>query len=159
MDDAGEGPLPRLLLQDSAGVLVRRPRVHDQRQPGLARGRDVLAKTRLLLRARAVVVVEIQPGLADADHLGMRRHAHQVRGAHLRLLGHVVRMDPDRAPDPLVVLRQRANRVELGHPRADGLHGADARLGRTREHAVEVVAEVGKVQMAVAVDQHPHARL
>ena len=37
-------------------------------------------KARLLLRPRAVVVVKIQPGLADPDDLGMRRHAHQVVG-------------------------------------------------------------------------------
>ena len=159
VDDAGEGPLPRLLAKDAAGVLVRGPRVHDERQPGLPRRRDMLAKTGLLLRPRAVVVVEIQPGFANPDHLRMLRHPNQVVGRHLRLLGDVVRMDPDRAPNRFMSLGQAADRIELGHPRADGLQGADPGLRRARKHAIEIVAEVGEVEMAVAVNQHLHTRL
>ena len=103
--------------------------------------------------------MKIQPGLADADDLGVRRHADQVVGAHRRLLGHVVRVDPDRAPDRLVFFGQSPHGIELRHPRADRLQGADARFGRTGEHALDVVPEVWKVEMTVAVDQHPRAHL
>ena len=63
----GEGALPHFLLQDLSGVGVGVARMDDQRQPGLARGRDVIAKAAFLRLARALVVEVVEPGFADRD--------------------------------------------------------------------------------------------
>ena len=71
MDQAGEGALGVFLLQHVAGLGVGVAGMDDQRQAGLARRRDMGAEALGLLGARAVLVIEIEAGLADADHLGM----------------------------------------------------------------------------------------
>ena len=73
MQHGREGALPRFLLQDPRHVVVGVARMDDQRQPGRARRGDVGAEALLLRVARAVVVVIVEPGLADRDHLGMAR--------------------------------------------------------------------------------------
>ena len=128
--------------------------VDDQRQAGLARRRDMGAEALGLLVARAVLVVEVEPGLADADDLGMARRLDQAVGRALPLLLRLVRMDADRAPDVVVALGDRAHLVELVEPRADGQHARDAGRAGAREHARLVAGKLGKVEMAMAVDQH-----
>ena len=57
MQHGREGALPGLLLQDSRHVVVRLAGMDDQRQPGRARGGDMVAEAALLRVARAVVIV------------------------------------------------------------------------------------------------------
>ena len=78
MQHGREGALPGFLLEDARHVVVGLAGVDDQRQPGLARRRDVGAEALLLRVARAVVVVIVEPGLADRHHLGMARARDQV---------------------------------------------------------------------------------
>ena len=154
MDQAGEGALGVLLLEDVAGLAVGVAGVDDQRQAGLARRRDMGAEALGLLGARAVLVVEVEPGLADADDLGMARRLDQAVGRALPLLLGLVRMDADRAPDVAVALGDGAHLVELVEPRADRQHAGDAGGAGARQHAGLVGRELGEVEMAVAVDQH-----
>ena len=66
----------------------------------------------------------------------------------------LVRMGADRAED---VRKALGDREQLGvalHPGRDGDDAADAGRPRARHHAVELVGEVGKIEMAVAVDEH-----
>ena len=67
VNHAGERPLRVLLLEDVAGLPVGVASVDDQRQAGLARRSDVGAEALDLLGPRAVLVVEVEAGLADAD--------------------------------------------------------------------------------------------
>ena len=73
-----EGALPRFFFEDARHVVVRLARMDHQRQPGLARRGDVSAEAALLRIARAVVVVIVEPGLADRHHLRMARARDQV---------------------------------------------------------------------------------
>ena len=59
--------------QNACDLGIRVARVHDQRQAAVLGCRDMGAKDLFLNLARAVIVVEIQSGLADADDLRMLR--------------------------------------------------------------------------------------
>ena len=114
-------------------------------------------KACFLERSRTVVVVEIQTRFADPDHLWMAGEADQCGGRRSRLALHMMRMDADRAPDRGVRLGERADAGEPGHARADRLHDADSCAGRTFEDGIEIWAEVRKIEVAMAVDQHPRS--
>ncbi len=158
MDHAGEGALPVLVFQDVAGLVVGVARVDNQRQASLTGGYDVGPEALGLLVARAVVVMEVEAGLADAHHLGMARRRDQPVGVALPLVLGLVRMDADRAPDIVVPLGDGADALELVEARADRQHGADSRRLRARQHARLVDCELGKVEMTMAVDQHVRPR-
>src|SRR6185437_14662887 len=78
--------------------------VDDERQAGLARRAAMGAEQRLLLGPRAVLVIEIEPALADPHHLGMLRQRNEPGNAWVRLRGRLMRVDADRAPDVAVAL-------------------------------------------------------
>ena len=65
-----------------------------------------------------------------------------------------------------VPTEQKTSRKALGdgeqlgvplHPRRDRDHAADAGRARARDDGVELVGEVRKIEMAMAVDQHRSA--
>ena len=99
MDDAGIGALPHFLAQDRGGIVLGIAGVDDDRQPGLARGGDMRAEARLLPVAVAMVVIIIEPALADADDARMRGALDQLGGVDIGMLVGLVRMDADRRPD------------------------------------------------------------
>ena len=78
MEDEGEGPLPAFVLEDRHHVVVGAARMDDQRQSGLPRGGDVRAEALRLRRPRRLVVVVVEPGLADGHDLRMRREPDQL---------------------------------------------------------------------------------
>ena len=104
--------------------------------------------------ARAVIVVIVEPGFADRDHLGMTRDLDQLRRRDIGLLGGVVRMRPDRAEHLPVRLDDGFQLIEAADARRDGHDRADPGFARASEHGVELAPEVGKIEMAVAVDEH-----
>src|SRR6478609_9183906 len=110
-----------------------------------------------LLRARAVFVIEIEPGLSDTDHLGVARRLDQPIGGALPLLLCFMRMNTHRAPDVFVALGDRPHALELVEPGTDGQQAGDARRPGARQHARLVTGEFREVEMAVAVDQHQAA--
>ena len=103
MEDEREGPLPCFFLEDCGDVVVGLAGVDDERQAGLARGRDVAAEAGRLRRVVAGVVV-VEPGLADGDAARMLGEPHEIGGRDLGLLMRVVRMRADAAPDFGVLL-------------------------------------------------------
>ena len=153
----GKAPFPCSSSRMSPVSAIGVARMHDQRQAGLARRGDMGAEALLLLVARAVLVVEIEAGLADADDLGMARRLDQAVGRALPLLLGLVRMDADRAPDVVVALGDGAHLLELVEPRADRQHARHAGRAGARQHARLVAGKLGEVEMAVAVDQHQDA--
>ena len=68
VDHAGESPFGHRVAQDRDGVAVGVPGVDDQRQPARTGGREMGAEDRGLHVSWAVLVVVIQPALADLGY-------------------------------------------------------------------------------------------
>ena len=122
----------------------------------LSRAAAICVRNTLRLHvARAVVVVVVEPGLADRDAARMTRQRDDLGCRHVRLLGGVVGMGADgaeharRAPRPgRDSVSDRATWVEIVTIRPTPAAFAAAstsgrRLGKLRE-----------IQVAMAVDQH-----
>ena len=157
MNETCEGPGADFFSEYIEGVRIGVAGMHDQRQSGLARRRRMDAEARPLKRAGGVIVVIVEPGLADADDLVRPGVFDEDFRRRRRLVIHIVGMDSDRAIEVVVGPRQGQHIRELGEPRADRLHDADAGLGGARQHPIDVVGELGKIEMAMAVDQHQPA--
>ncbi len=112
------------------------------------------AKTALLRLGRAVLVEIIEPRLAQRDDLRVLRQFDQLVGRNAVFLIGMMRMGADRTVDvgkPLGDGKQPAEPPDAGRDRDDA---ADTgRLG-TRDDAVEILGEIRKVEMAMAVDKH-----
>ena len=78
---AGKAPFPVSSRKIARHVGVGLARMDHQRQAGFARRRDVRAEALLLRVARAVVVVIVEPGLADRHHFRMLRDRRPARPA------------------------------------------------------------------------------
>ena len=129
-----------------------------QRQPGRARGGDVVAETALLRVAWAVIIVIIEPRLPDGHHLGMAGVCDQLVGRDVELLVGVVRMGADRAVN---VGKALGDGEHLGmplDPRGNRDDAADAGRLRARHHGIELARKVGEIEMTMAVDQHGVSR-
>src|SRR5215470_13228986 len=108
----------------------------------------------LLLRgAGAEVIVIVEPRLPDRHHLGMARARNEIVDADIELLVGVVRMSADRAVDVRKALGDGEHLVVALDAGRDGDEPRDAGGLRARDHGVELVSEIGKVEMAVAVYQ------
>ena len=70
-----------------------------------------------------------------------------------------MRMGADRAIDVRKSLGDREQCAEPPHPRRDGDDAPDAGGRRPRHDAVEVVGKIGKIEMAMAVDEHGYQPL
>ena len=149
MDDAAWRPF---LAQDASRFGVRRAGMDDERQAGFPRGGGVRPEQLRLARPRAVVVVEIEAGLADADDLGVAGAVEDGGAIGVGLRCRLVRMDPDRAPDVRISLGDVAHRVEFAEPGADGEHRPHARAPRPRDDLRPVLGR-GVVEMAMAIDE------
>ena len=112
------------------------------------------AKTALLRLGRAVLVEIIQPRLAQRNDLRVLRQFDQFAGRNAVFLIGMMRMGADRTVDvgkPFGDGKQPAEPPDAGRDRDDA---ADTgRLG-TRDDAVEILGEIRKVEMAMAVDKH-----
>src|SRR5438132_1156405 len=80
------------LLQDAGDLGIRLAGMNDQWQPARPGRRDVGPEDPLLHLARAVVVMEIEPGLANADDARKRRERSKIQYARLRVIGGFMRM-------------------------------------------------------------------
>ena len=109
-----------------------------------------------LLRGRAVQPVEVESCLAQRDHLGVAGQRFQGLDDRVRLLHHMVGVDPD----------DGVNRGEavckLQHPAAAGEGGShaedpgDARLFGPRHHGLEVRLEIREIQVGMGVVKLRH---
>ncbi len=143
VDHAREAAGRHLLLEDPDRVLVGIAGVDHERQPALPRGRDVDAKHPRLHVLRAVLVVVVEPALADADDLRMVGEGEQRAGVVERLLRGVVRMHAERAVDALIGLGEREHRLDAGEPGADRLHHLDAGGAGARADPCPILREPG----------------
>ena len=86
-------------LEDLGGVVLGVAGVDDQRQAGLPRRLDMRLEALALRRAVGLVVIIIEPALADRDHARMVGGLDQRRGAEVGMGVGLVRMDADARPD------------------------------------------------------------
>jgi len=128
--------------------------VDHQRQLGFARGLNVDAESPLLRVARAVVVVIVEPRLADRHHLRVLGRGDEVGNRHVRFLGGMVRMRADRAIDVVETLGDGAERGEFPDLGRDRHQARDLGGAGAREHGIELGGKIGKIEVAVAVDEH-----
>ena len=154
MQHRAKRSLGHLVFEDAAAVLVGIAGVDHQRQAGGARGGDMGAKAALLRLARAVLVEIIQPRLAQRHDLRMLGQLDQFAGGNAVFLVGVMRMGADRAIDVGKPLGDGEQPAEPLDPGRDGDDAADPRRLGARDDAVEILGEIRKVEMAVAVDEH-----
>ena len=155
MQDEGESPLPCFLRQDRRHVLVGAAAVDDERQLRPARSLDVPAKARLLVFGLLRVVEIIEACLADRDDLLVAfSQPHQLVGGDVQLFGSIVRMCSDGAEDRGIAGGQRQQVLQLAHPRRDCHHLLHADRMGARDQIVALIGEIGKIRMAVRIDQH-----
>jgi hypothetical protein len=154
MQDGGESAPARFLLQYSRHVLVRLARMNDERQAGCARDDDVIAEALFLRRARASLIVIIEPGFSDCDHFGMTRSVDQFVDGDVELLVSVVWMGPHRAIDLGKALGDAEHLGVPLDPHRDGDDAPNAGGAGARDDGVEFAGKIGKVEVAMAVDQH-----
>ena len=152
MEQGAEPPLPHLIGQDRRHVGVGVSRMDHEREVKLAGKRDMSPKDPLGDVARGAVVVIIEAGLADPNAFGM-----SGEGAHgveiLRIVpGRLMRMGADGEEDVVIALCDRDHARRLRHFGADGDHALDAGGAGALDNPVEVLGEVGKIEVAMAVD-------
>src|SRR5262249_60463201 len=97
MQHRREGALPHFFLEDAYHVGAGIAAVDDERQSGLASSRDMRAQGALLRLARTVVVMIIEPHLADPNHLGIPLALDKIARRNINLLVRVMRLAPNRA--------------------------------------------------------------
>ena len=153
MEDEREGSLPAFILEDRHHVVIGAARMDHQGQAGFSCRCDVGAESLRLRRSRRLVVVVVEPGFADGHDLRMRREPDECGGRHVELFGSVVRMRADRAKNRVMRLGDLQHACKALHARRDGHHAPDTRSHGARDHGVALFGEVGKVQMAVTVDE------
>src|SRR5882672_6129839 len=154
MNETAERPSAGAGLQDLGRLGVGAAAVHDQRQAGRAGGGDVGAEDFDLTVTRAVVVVEVEAGFADPDHLGMPGQFDEALDANVRFAGGFMRVNADRAVDVVIALGDRAHAVELADARADGHHRRDAGGAGARYDGIQLAALLlVVVEVAMAIDE------
>ncbi len=154
MQHRGEGALPAFLFENARGIVVGLARMDDERQAGLARRRDMRAKAALLRLARRVVVVVIEAGFAERHDFRVPRQRDEIGRRHVELFMGVMRMRADRAKHVGKALGDR-EQVRLAlDPRRNRHHALDAGGAGARHHGIELGGEIGKIEMAMAVDEH-----
>src|SRR5579871_3344880 len=129
--------------------IAKRPGMSEARP---VRGGDMGAEHPLLDVARTEIVVVIEPGLADADHLRLGRQRRQALGRQFGMIGRLMRMGPDRAPNIGIAFGDRANPLKCVEPGRDRQHCADAGGAGAGDDRVALLVEIGKIEVAVAVD-------
>ena len=152
MKQGAEPPLPHFIGEDCRHVGVGVPRMDHERQVKLAGKRDMSPKDPLSDVTRRTVIVIIEAGLADANAFGMsgeRAHGVEI----LRVVpGRLMRMRADGEEHIVVTLRDRDHARALRHFGANGDHALDAGGAGALNNPVEVVGEIGKIEVAMAVD-------
>ena len=128
--------------------------VDHQRQTGAAGGLDMGAKNSCGGVARRAVVMIIETRLADADAFWMGCERNQTIEISFRRLTDVLGMFANRAEHLGISLRQRGDLAKFLDPGRNRDHAPDAGRARTLDDGIALRGEIGKVEMAVTVDQH-----
>ncbi len=121
---------------------------------GLSRGArlvELMAKHLRLDVARRMIVVIVESNFAPGDHARMSRQPVQFRVVRVGRVPGLVRMNPHRRVDPIVLLGIRNGRSKLFdfRPVADRQQRPDSRCPRALEHRFAVRVKVGNIHVRV----------
>ena len=112
-----------------------------------------------LLRIASSEESIIETSLAKRHNLRRAGQSNKLVRRHIELFVSVVRMRSDRAIDVVKALGDREQFGLAFNARRDRHDALDSHRAGTPDNAVEIVSEVGKIEMTVAVDQHAEAFL
>ena len=112
------------------------------------------AKAALLRLARRVVVVVIQAGFAKRHDSGVPGGRYQIGRSYVELFMGVVRMGANRAEDIGEALGDGEELRLTSDARGNRDHALDPCGARARDHGVKLRGKIGKIEMAMAVDEH-----
>ena len=141
------------LGQDPLHVLIRCPRVDDQRQSSFLRRLDMHPQRPLLRLGAVGRVVIIKAGLADAHHFRMPRKLHKIDQRQGRAVCHAHRMQAHGKEDPGMGLGNRPHLRRVHRFGANRHHPPYPSLGSPGDDGLQLAIKIGKIQMAVAVDK------
>ena len=153
MQHRHEGHLPHFVAQNAGDIVVGFARMDNERQREFAGQRDLGAEDALGDVGRRVIVVVVEAGFADSNTLRMRRQRADRRGVSLRLLSGVMRMRADGEIDRGKALGDRPQTIRLGDAGRDRRHPLYARRLGARHDVLDLVGKIGKIEVAMAVDQ------
>ena len=128
--------------------------VDDDRHGKLLCQRQLHPEGVFLDLARDILVVIVQPDLADGAHAGVLAERTVARDARLVHMVCVVRVAADGGPDPVVALGQRDGALGRGQVAANVHHARDAIFPHPGENVVKIGLKAGVVQMGVGIEIH-----
>ena len=127
--------------------------MNNQRLARFDRSPNVDAEAVPLPFRRIFVPVIVQPRLADGDHLRVSCQRHQIGNRRLPNVGRFG-MYADRCENPPVRFRQRQYPRELFERNANADGATDIVVLHQLEYLRQIGREVGKVQVAVRINEH-----
>ncbi len=127
----------------------------DERKLGSPRRLDVANEAGLLVFRLLRVVEIIQPRLADRHDLVVALgKPHKLVGRNVEFFVGIVRMRADRAENRRVFFRSLQKLGQTAHPGRDRHHLGNAGSMGAGDDIVALSLEIGKIQMAMRIDQH-----
>ncbi len=143
-----------LFGEDRQRLRVRVAAVDDDRLPHAPGHLELAPEDTLLHVPRGEVAEEVEPHLAQPDHARPAGQALHLLEVGLGGVAGIVRVYPHRGPDVPMPLRQRHGGPIGLAIRSDGHHAPQSGGAGAIEHRVQVLGEVGEVEMRVGVEQH-----
>ena len=135
--------------EDRCGVVVRLARVDHDREPELARELELGLEEPALLVLRLAAVVVVEARLADRDRLRTVEQLAQLADAVRLLAGRLVRVDPERREDAVVLLGDRERSAAGLDSRPDRDHARHPHLVCPRDRCARLLE---RVEVRVGVD-------
>ena len=118
-------PVGKFLLQDLARQFFRIPRMNDNRFSGFSRPPKLLSEGFNLLRARRIVVVEVQSNLSPAQNLGVLHELLHLFSQPIVIEAGIVGMNAHAPVQALMVLHKPHKRVDALDFSSDTTDGQD----------------------------------
>ena len=154
MDHAGISTPLHLLYEDFSGIVLGIAGVDDQRQPGVARRRDMRAEAGALTIAVRMVVIIVEPGFSDRDDTAVRRLCDELGSVDIGMGIGLVRVDAHRGPNVGILLCRCNHLIPFTLARRDVEHSLDAGCTGTRERTRLIIDEPFVIQVTVRIDEH-----
>src|SRR6185437_5300187 len=141
------------LAHDCERVGSGSARVDDERPAGFTRRADMHAKALTLPLEIAVDPIVVEAGFADGDDSRIARGRSKRGDSRLHRVG-IVWVHADRRIKVLVFVRERMHGRPRAHLDRHAERVRDGVLAHRGENLREIVAQIGKIEVAVRIDVH-----